>query len=415
MANALTTLFGEIAQAIRDQNGDPETVKYKPAQFPEKIANLSGGGSAAGTVTVTFLNYDGVELFSRLVFIGDDCPDPVSQGKLTTPTRESTNTTVYTHSGWSLTIGTSASASALKNITANRTVYAAYTESTRYYTIRYYDGTTLLKTENLVYGATPSFVPMKDGYSFSGWTPSISTVTSDIDYQANWSTKVSFSGATWKDIAEVCESGNAANNFAVGDTRTVQMTLGGNTYDMELEIIGINHDDLSDGSGKAGITIGTKNSLFGFEFNLAGSSQSNYKFPTGWAASQMRTAYNSTLIDAFPSEMTQHIKTVTKRSIGPSNTLTDIVTSSDKMFVPSVSEFTGYNHDTGAQYAHYKNVNNRKKYRQGKSSLTTAYTPYGTRIQNPSNSSTYIYGIEDNGNFTGAVHSIEAFVVCFCI
>ena len=43
MANALGTLFGEIAGAIREKTGDTATMK--PAEFPEKIAAIEGGGS----------------------------------------------------------------------------------------------------------------------------------------------------------------------------------------------------------------------------------------------------------------------------------------------------------------------------------------------------------------------------------
>lgn len=49
MANALGTLFSDIANAIRDKNG--ETVTMKPAEFPAKIAAIeTGGGSGGGSL-----------------------------------------------------------------------------------------------------------------------------------------------------------------------------------------------------------------------------------------------------------------------------------------------------------------------------------------------------------------------------
>jgi hypothetical protein len=42
MANALGTLFKDVADAIRAKTGDTGTMK--PAQFPEKIASITGGG-----------------------------------------------------------------------------------------------------------------------------------------------------------------------------------------------------------------------------------------------------------------------------------------------------------------------------------------------------------------------------------
>ena len=44
MANVLGTLFGEIANAIREKSGESGTMK--PAEFPDKIAQIvTGGGS----------------------------------------------------------------------------------------------------------------------------------------------------------------------------------------------------------------------------------------------------------------------------------------------------------------------------------------------------------------------------------
>lgn len=187
MANELRTLFQDIADAIKDKTGSTDTIK--PAEFPAKIAAIpaGGGGSAAGAVTVTFCNYDGTELYSRQVFIGDDCPDPVTQGKMPTPTRESSVQYDYTHNGWSTTEGGSANTSALKSITADKTVYAAYSSTFRMYTVRFYDGDTLMKTESVAYGskATPPDTT-KDGYAFVAWTPSDLTIRGNTDFYGEW-------------------------------------------------------------------------------------------------------------------------------------------------------------------------------------------------------------------------------------
>ena len=54
MANALGTLFGEIAGAIREKTGDTATMK--PAQFPEKIAAIEAGGSG-GTLVAQYKEF----------------------------------------------------------------------------------------------------------------------------------------------------------------------------------------------------------------------------------------------------------------------------------------------------------------------------------------------------------------------
>ena len=46
MANVLGTLFGEIADAIREKSGEGGTMK--PAEFPDKIAQIVTGGGGSG-------------------------------------------------------------------------------------------------------------------------------------------------------------------------------------------------------------------------------------------------------------------------------------------------------------------------------------------------------------------------------
>lgn len=50
MSNALGTLFGDIANAIREKNG--ETGTMKPAEFPEKISAIETGGGSSGGGTL---------------------------------------------------------------------------------------------------------------------------------------------------------------------------------------------------------------------------------------------------------------------------------------------------------------------------------------------------------------------------
>ena len=47
MSNALGTLFGEIANAIREKSGESGTMK--PAEFPSKIAQIVAGGGSEKT------------------------------------------------------------------------------------------------------------------------------------------------------------------------------------------------------------------------------------------------------------------------------------------------------------------------------------------------------------------------------
>lgn len=216
---------------------------------------ISGIGSVAASDDVryvTFMNGDTV-LYKKAVATGDDCVDVLTKGLIETPTKESDAQYDYTFYGWGAEDGGAADDTILQNITEDKTVYAIFAATLRTYTITYLDedGTTVLNTETLAYGAMPSYVGSKEGYNFDGWEPELAVVTGDASYIAQFSETITFAGASWADIARISEAGEAASYFAIGDTKTV--TFDGNS--LEVIIAGFDHDDLADGSGKAGISI----------------------------------------------------------------------------------------------------------------------------------------------------------------
>ena len=291
---------------------------------------ISGMGGSIGMVDdlikyVTFMNGDEV-LFTRPVYVGDDCPDPITQGRIPTPTKESTVSTVYTYNCWGNVAG-GAYADALKNITADRKVRAVYTESVREYTVTYLDTDgTVLKTEKLPYGAMPSYVPVKEGVSFTKWTPETG-VTGDMTYTVVWNEKVSFATSSWEDIARVCDAGQAQDNFALGDTRDIE--INGNTK--TFMIVGFNHDDLSDGSGKAGITVLSTS-------KVGDVHCSTYK-NVSYSGSAIPTACEN-LYNAFPSDLKAVVKQVTKPFDYPTSAATGNISLNGKYYawVPSYTE-----------------------------------------------------------------------------
>lgn len=238
---------------LKDQYGKEQTFDkdaiYVRGTDGELICFSVGGGSSADVCYVTFMNEDGTEECGKIpVAVGYDCPNP----KFDAHTKESTDQYDFVHAGWATEPNGALNEDALKAVTEDRTVYANFASILRYYTQNFYDGETLLESQSVAYGSTPVIAnPTKDGYSFSAWEPALAPVTGDTDYYAQWAENITFSGGSWADIAKISENGEAAEYFAVGDTKSV--TFGDATVTMR--IIDFDHDDLSDGSGKAGMTI----------------------------------------------------------------------------------------------------------------------------------------------------------------
>lgn len=219
----------------------------------------------------------------------------------------------------------------------------------------------------------------------------------------------SFAAASWEKIAEISESGNASSIFSVGDEKTIELTTG---EQITLVILGFNHDDLSDGSGKAGITIGMKN-LLATRYAMNSSSTN----AGGWDQSKMRTETMQTLLAQLPSDLRNSIKQVNKKATagGASTTIT---TSSDKLFLFSEVEIDGTTTagyaDEGEQYEYWKTVKDGtvaadrvKKLSNGGGSAN------GWWLRSPSVSGSYNFRcIYSTGNVTGISANIT-YGVCF--
>jgi hypothetical protein len=333
--------YQAICDKVRAKTGKTDVIKS--GDLATEIDGISGGGGGTSgderVKYVTFM-YGEVELLKYPVISGDTCHDPVADGMIDTPTKEQTVSTVYTYSGWALTDGSAASSAALQNVTEDRTVYVAFTESVRKYTINFYDGETLLKSEQMAYGTTPNYIPEKDGVSFTGWSPSIVAVVGNADYYAQWQDKVTFAGGSWADIVAIAESGEAPNVFKVGDTREIVME----GQKVTLAIAGFNHDDLADGSGKAGMTIVTQ-TLYGrtclWRVGTNGNESGPYKNSSVHA--HLNTFTSSSFIGYYiPKEIVDTAKLVTKQvEAGIMSSNTGVSTIDAKFFALSATEL-GY-------------------------------------------------------------------------
>ena len=124
-----------------------------------------------------------------------------------------------------------------------------------------------------------------------------------------------------------------------------------NGQTMKYRIVGINHDDLADGSGKAGITFEATNDALDYQRMNATETTSG-----GWEKSELRGRLNSgDLWSLLPSELQSKAKAVTKMTDnqGGGKAGTPSATT-DKVFLLSSTEVLGFLDSDGAQYEYYK-------------------------------------------------------------
>ena len=140
---------------------------------------------------------------------------------------------------------------------------------------------------------------------------------------------------------------------------------------MTYRIVGINHDDLADGTGKTGLTFeGTNNALAVQRINATRTNVG------GWKQSELRGRLNTgDLWALLPSEFQSKVKPVTKmadnKDGGSAGTPS---ATTDKVFLLSTTEVYGDLQSDGAQYEYYKSKGVTKSNYSGASSSNNHWT-----------------------------------------
>ena len=104
---------------------------------------------------------------------------------------------------------------------------------------------------------------------------------------------------------------------------------------LEYRIIGINHDDLADGSGKAGLTFLTTSTNISSRMNATNTNAG------GWEKSELRAKMNSGEIwSLMPSDFQSKVKPVKKltNNVGGTDKDAAVTATTDKLFLLSYSE-----------------------------------------------------------------------------
>lgn len=180
-----------------------------------------------------------------------------------------------------------------------------------------------------------------------------------------------FANNTWEQIIAACHNNDVPETWKVADQKS--MTIG--SVDYLIDIIGKNHDDYSDGSGKAPLTF-QLHDCYGKE--RMNNSNTNIG---GWTSCAMRNTHLPAILSLMPTEVQNGIREVNKLTSAGSQSAT-INTTADKLFLLSEIEIFGsvsYSKSgEGTQYDYYKAGNSRVKKFNGSAISWWERSPHGS-------------------------------------
>lgn len=236
-----------------------------------------------------------------------------------------------------------------------------------------------------------------------------------------------------KAVAEdIGKKGNSSELYAkakaamdAGTEWSITLT-DGNT--LTYRIIGINHDDLVDGSGKAGLTFLTTSTGIQSRMNAVANNAG------GWESSELRQKMNMGEIwNLMPAELQTKVKPVIKLTNniggGSDNVHAAVTDTTDKLFLLSYSEivetpYSGWSSNSwlafeGTQYEVFKGkVTNTERPgagNKGNNSAISIGDYWWERSVAPYNYNSFFI-VNDSGNPSDGAFAAYSLVVCpaFC-
>ena len=215
-----------------------------------------------------------------------------------------------------------------------------------------------------------------------------------LDEQKAAATDIAKNGTSSAVYAKAEAAMNAGAKFSIKLT---------NGKMLEYRIVGINHDDLADGSVKAGLTFEVTNTVLGSQRMNAANANAG-----GWDKSELRGRLNSgDLWSLLPSELQSKVKSVKKTTDNKGGgTAGTSSATTDKVFLLSTTEIYGDVDSDGTQYEYYKSKGVTTSNYSG-ASLSTVFSPtsrHWTRSVTPSVPIAFRYVSSDGGlDYAGAM------------
>lgn len=140
-----------------------------------------------------------------------------------------------------------------------------------------------------------------------------------------------FSENSWADIVKACQMNKVPDTWKIGNSK--QMLINGVEY--SIVIIDTEHDNYSDGTGKAPLTFQLRD-CYATDYKM----NSSHTTVGGWASCQMRKTHLPAILAKMPAEVKDGIREVNKlTSEGGGGS--KIVTTADKLFLLSEVEIFG--------------------------------------------------------------------------
>lgn len=273
----------------------------------------------------------------------------------------------YTFSEW---IGDSKD-----NVTSPRELNAKYSHTEREYTVYFYRDSELLYNNNKnPVSYTKSLNPTSiydyknikkvvdgketDDYVCTGWFTRLDSDKSEIKYSAIFRYQA-YLNRSWQNIIDDVGTKSISElktlypvgarmklTFKAEDggvTDTVTCSYGqikAENVEVDVEVIGYEHDDRAGGLGKAKLTFFCK-TLPNISATVV--NQENNNAYEGWQHSTVRKFLNNTLFDCLTDELRSEdgIKTVCKYSDDGNGTNSKLVMTTDKLWIMSTAEIGG--------------------------------------------------------------------------
>lgn len=337
--------------------------------FPE-LAVVANGVTM---YLVRFLNDDGTLLHSAVVNEGSNADDPVVSGAISTPKKDSTPQYTYTYIGWD---------GSLTNIRSSKAVRAKYAAVIRTYTVKFYNGSTLLQTATVPYGGSATYtgstpVDATNGYPFEGWSPQPTNIKADTNCYAQFESPVQVAeiADSWEQIMAAVADGTARTKYKIGNYKP--MDLGAEGI-INMQIVAFDADDLADGSGKAPITWISKELLAtSRRMNppLVKNADGTYEEGTGcvggWEKCEMRSYLRNTIMALLPESVKNSIVTVKRTSSTYDATKAQISqTTNDTVWIPRRTDVSS----SGSNKIFFSSDEARKKCKVGTSTFANWWT-----------------------------------------